>query len=98
MLLFLQIIEFLHNHGVYYPLHIIITQCMMHGQTNNTVRHLVRLGQVLRCRTRQATVCGERADKGIEISAAENVTFLHLEIKLIARHAVFLCIHENGEI
>ena len=46
---------------------------MMHGQTDDLVGHLGGNGEVLGCRTGQATVGAEGADKGIEVATA----FIH---------------------
>ena len=79
-------------------MYVFICQCVMHRQADDTVCHLVGNGEILRTGTLQPTVGGELADEGIEVAAPMNTLLFHLEIELIARHAIFLGIYKNREI
>lgn len=71
---------------------------MMHGQADDLVSNLGGDGQVIRRSTGEATIGGELADKRVEIPAAEDPLIAHLEIELIAGHAIFRGINEDGEV
>ena len=71
---------------------------MMHWQTNDAVGHFVCNRQVLLGCTGQTAVGGEFTDEGIEIPPSQYTLLLHLEIEIIAAHAKFLLIHEDGEV
>jgi len=71
---------------------------MMHRQAYNLFCHLSRNRKILLSGTGKTTVGTEGADEGIEIAAAPDTLFLHLEIELVASYAVLLCIDKNGEV
>ena len=71
---------------------------MVHRKANYTIRHFVRLGQILGPCALKSAVSGELADERIEVAAAEYALVFHLEVKLVARHAVFLRVNEDGEV
>lgn len=70
----------------------------MHRQTDDRIRHLVRIGQIIRAGTLQSAIGREFADQRIEVSAPQDILRFHLEVELVACHAVLLCINEDGEI
>ena len=71
---------------------------MVHGQADDLLCNPVRHRQVLRPRGVEPPVGRERADKRVEVPAAEDVVVLQLLIEAVARHAVFLRVHEDREV
>ena len=70
----------------------------MHRQAYYRVGHFMGVWQQLGFCAFQASVRAELAYQWIEIATPEDVLLLHLEIKLIAGHAVLFCIHKNREV
>ena len=71
---------------------------MVHRQTNHAVGHLVGIWKIFRSRTFQSSICRELTDERVEITATENISIFHLEIKFVPGHAIFFCINKNREI
>lgn len=71
---------------------------MVHGQADDLLGDPVRHGKVLRPRGVEPTVGRERAYERVEVPAAEDVVVLQLLIEAVARHAVFLRVHEDREV
>lgn len=70
----------------------------MHGQADDGVGHAGGVGEVLACSAGQALIGGEGADERVEVAAGKDALFAHLEVELIACHAVLFCIHKDGEV
>ena len=70
----------------------------MHGQADDGIGHAGGIGQVLTRGTGYALVGGESADERIEVAARQDTLLAHLEVKLIARHAILAGINKDGEI
>ena len=71
---------------------------MVHGQADDFVGYLSGDGQVLRRCAGQAAIGAEVADERVEIAAAKDALLTHLEIELVAGHAVLMGIDEDGEV
>jgi len=68
------------------------------GEADDGVGHAGGVGQVLARGAGQAAIGGETADEGIEVAACQNSLLSHLEVELVARHAVPLGVDEDGEV
>ena len=71
---------------------------MVHGQADDLLGDSVRNRQVLRPRGVEPPVGREGADERVEVPAAEDVVVFQLLIEAVARHAVFLRVHEDREV
>ena len=71
---------------------------MVHGQADDLFGDPVRHRQVLRPRGVEPPVGRERADERVEVPASEYIVVLHLLVEAVARHAVFLRVHEDREV
>ena len=71
---------------------------MVHGETEDTISHLMRIGQVIWVSRLQAAIGGELGYQWIEIPTAKDILFLHLEVELVTGHAIRLGIHKDGEV
>ena len=85
-------------HGCYHSLDILIGQIVMHREADYLVGYAVSDGEVVWSGRGEASVCGEFGYERIEVTASEDICFLHLEIKLIARHTELFCINEDREV
>ena len=77
---------------------VFIRQRMVHGQTDDFVGHLCGNGKVLLGGAGQAAVGAEIAYQRIEIAAPKDALLLHLEIEIVAGHAILGGIDEDGEV
>lgn len=75
-----------------------IGELVVHGQADDGVGHAGGVGQVLAGGAGQALVSGESADQRIEVAAGQDTLLAHLEVELIARHAILLGIDKDREV
>ena len=99
MVLVMFPIEFLMSHNqAQNPFYLFIRQAVIHRQADDLFGHAGGHGQVVGMCGPEAAVGAERADQRVEVAAAQHVVLFHLEIEFVAAHAIFLFIHEDGEV
>lgn len=71
---------------------------MVHWETDNGVRQVVGVLEVLRSGGREAAVGAELADKRVEVAAAVDIVALQEGVEVVALHTVSVGIDEDREV